>query len=145
MLYFGYKGHWNAPLSLIEALKVPEILKPYVTDVKVNLFGIAYLTREQVQLFRSDFRVVADYFVQMRENGDYKPGDDVVEHVESILHLLNVMDKDHRFETMLNDGKQEKEVKTMSESWQNNCQESGILIELQSFWEQNVDRGSAVE
>ena len=48
VLYFGYKGHWNAPLSLIEALEVPEILKPYVTDVKVNLFEIAWLTREQV-------------------------------------------------------------------------------------------------
>ena len=52
-----------------KTLDVPEILKPYVTDVKVNLFEIAYLTWEQVNLFRSDFREVARYFVQMREDG----------------------------------------------------------------------------
>ena len=42
VLYFGYKGHWNAPLSLLEALDVPEILKPYVTDVKVSGFVLAF-------------------------------------------------------------------------------------------------------
>ena len=32
VLYFGYQGHWNAPTSLIEAMEVPEVLKPYVTN-----------------------------------------------------------------------------------------------------------------
>ena len=89
--------------------------KPYVTDVKVNLFEIAYLTWEQVNLFRSDFREVARYFVQMREDGEYKPSDDELEHIESVLQLLNVMDKDHRFETEINDRKTGKEVRKMSE------------------------------
>ena len=71
VLYFGYKNRWNAPKTLIEALNVPEMFRPYVTDAKINLFEIAWLSREQVNLFQSDFRVVADYFVQMRENRDY--------------------------------------------------------------------------
>ena len=115
VLYFGYKGHWNAPLSIQETLDVPEILKPFVTDVKVNLFEIAYLTWEQVNLFRSDFREVARYFVQMREDGEYKPSDDELEHIESVLQLLNVMDKDHRFETEINDRRTGKEIRKMSE------------------------------
>ncbi len=35
VLYFEYKGHWNAPLSIQDALEVSDELKPYVTDVKV--------------------------------------------------------------------------------------------------------------
>jgi predicted HTH domain antitoxin len=84
-------------------------------DVKVNLFEIAYLTWEQVNLFRSDFREVARYFVQMREDGEYKPSDDELEHIESVLQLLNVMDKDHRFETEINDRRTGKEIRKMSE------------------------------
>jgi len=116
VLYFGYQGHWNAPLSILGSLEVPDILKPYVTDVKVNLYEIAYLTWEQVNLFRSDFREVARYFVQMRESGDYKPSDDELAHIESVLQLLNVMDKDHRFETVVNERLEgQKEVRKMSE------------------------------
>ena len=115
VLYFGYKGHWNAPLSIQETMDVPEILKPYVTDVKVNLFEIAYLTWEQVNLFRSDFREVARFFVQMQEDGDYKPSDDELKHVEAVLQLLNVMDDDHRFAMFLNEKEKAKGAKTMSE------------------------------
>ena len=66
-------------------------------------------------MFRSDFREVARYFVQMRENGEYKPSDDELEHIESVLQLLNVMDKDHRFETEINERITGKEVRKMSE------------------------------
>ena len=58
---------------------------------------------------------VARYFVQMREDGEYKPSDDELEHIESVLQLLNVMDKDHRFETEINDRITGKEVRKMSE------------------------------
>ena len=116
VLYFGYKNRWNAPKTLIEALQVPEMFRPFVTDAKINLFEIAWLTREQVNLFQSDFRVVADYFVQMRENRDYQASKDQLAHINEVLQLLNVMDQDHRFEKKQNetaDGR--KEAKTMSE------------------------------
>ncbi|HBA97934.1 MAG TPA: transposase, partial [Lachnospiraceae bacterium] len=63
-LYFGYKKHWDKPRTLYGCLDIPEELKPYVNDYKINLFEIAYLTEKQVSLFKSDFRIVADYFVQ---------------------------------------------------------------------------------
>ena len=82
----------------------------------VNLFEIAYLSWEQVNLFRSDFREVARYFVQMRENGEYCPSDDELAHIEPVLQLLNVMDQDHRFEQVINERNERgKEVRTMSE------------------------------
>ena len=51
----------------------------------------------------------------MRENGEYQPSNDELEHIQAVLQLLNIMDKDHRFETAVNAKNMEKEVRTMSE------------------------------
>ena len=127
ILYFGIKKRWTAPLSLKERLEIPEAFAPYVNDYKINLFEIAYLSREEVGLFRSDFRIVADYFVQMRENNDYKPTPDEVTHMQEILQLLNVMTGEHRFADECNN--QTKGVpKSMSDFWdrvENKAREEG--------------------
>lgn len=98
VLYYGYKEHWNQPTSLKARLDIPPEFDPFVNDYKINLFEIAYLTREQVQLFQSDFRIVADYFVQMRENGDYIPDAKQISHVQETMQLLSAMTQDNRFE-----------------------------------------------
>ncbi len=67
VLYFGYTKRWDKPLSLLEKLVIPERLQPYISDYKVNLFEVAYLSDEQVECFQSDFKVIADYFVQKRK------------------------------------------------------------------------------
>ena len=54
-------------------------------------FQIAYLTHEQVELFQSAFKVVADYFVQKQENGDYIPSSQDLTHVQETLQLLSIM------------------------------------------------------
>ena len=146
VLYFGYQGHWNAPTSLIEAMEVPEVLKPYVTDVKINLFEIAYLSRETVDKFESDFRVVADYFVQMRETGNYEASTQELDHIQAVLHLLNIMDQDHRFETALNAEQRERgeEAKTMSE-WLTRVisenEEKGVKQGIEQGVKQGVEQG----
>ena len=101
VLYFGYKKHWDKPQSLLEAGNVPDILRPYVSDIKINLYEIAYLEDEQLEYFHSDFRVVADYFSQMRKNNKYVPSSETINHVESVLQLMSVMTKDSRFEDVL--------------------------------------------
>ena len=79
--------------------------RPFVNDYKINLFEIVFLSREQVNLFQSDFRIVADYFVQKREKGDYIPEPQEFVHVQETLQLLSVMTGDHRFEDACKDGK----------------------------------------
>lgn len=103
VLYFGHKKHWNQAKSLLERVDVPEKFRPFVNDYKINLFEIAYLTREQVELFQSDFRIVADYFVQKREKNDYTPSAQTMKHIQETLQLLSVMTGDHRFEDVCND------------------------------------------
>lgn len=48
-------------------------------------------------MFQSDFRIVADYFVQMRTNQDYKPTKEEFCHVDEILKLMSVLTDDERF------------------------------------------------
>ena len=103
VLYFGYERPWNGPLSLKERMDIPEELEAYVNDYRINLFQIAYLTQEQVQSFQSDFRIVADYFVQKREKGDYVPSTQEITHVQETLQLLSVMTNDRRFEEIYNE------------------------------------------
>ena len=117
VLYFGYKKRWDKPIRLHEVMEIPDVLKPYVTDLKLNLFEIAYLTDEQLSYFHGDFKVVADYFTQMQRNGDYIPSHTQLQHVEAVLQLLAIMTGDKRFEEVLNESENAGEggVKNMCE------------------------------
>ena len=74
VLYFGTKNRWYAPKSLLESLDVfPPELKNKINDYKINVFEIAFLPRETIDKFKSDFWFVADYFWQIKNDSNYKP------------------------------------------------------------------------
>ena len=102
VLYFGYTRRWDKPVDLYDTVSVPEIIKPYLSNIKINVFEIAFLSREKLSHFHSDFRTVVDYFIQMRENGEYIPSPERLQHVEAVLQLLSIMTDDTRFEDVLN-------------------------------------------
>ena len=114
VLYFGYNSRWNQPKSLFELLEIDEMIKPYVNDFKMNLFEIAYLDREKIDMFESDFWILADYLYQMRVNKNYVAGDIVIEHVDELLMLMSAMTNDYRFEETINEVKGKEHV-TMCE------------------------------
>ena len=66
VLYMGYDRNWKYSNSLLDLLEVDDNLKPYVSDYKINVFEIAFLDREKIGLFKSDFHMLADYLYQMR-------------------------------------------------------------------------------
>ena len=57
--------------DIVNALiyKGEQVVKPFVSDYKINLFEIAYLSDEQLSYFKSDFWCVADYLIQMERTG----------------------------------------------------------------------------
>ena len=95
VLYFGM-DRWNKNRYLSEAVHVPEIWKPYFNDYQAHVFEIAYLTPEQVKMFKSDFGIVADYFVQKRMTGDYIGSSEDIKHIDEVMKLLAVF-ADKRF------------------------------------------------
>ena len=84
-----------------------------VNDYKINLYEIAYLSDEQVNRFKSDFRFVAEYFVQMRKYGKYRGSKDEMLHAKEVLELLGFLTDDDRFMLGVNEG---KEIRTMCEA-----------------------------
>ncbi len=115
VLYFGYEHLWNGPISLKDRLKIPEGLDDYVNDYKINLYQIAYLPDEQIKQFKSDFRVVAEFFSQKRKQVDYTPSNQQLRHVKEVLQLFSIMTDDDRFEDIYNEELEKGEggVKTM--------------------------------
>ena len=91
VLYMGYERNWKYSNSLLELLEVDEKLKPYVSDYKINVFEIAFLNREKIDLFKSDFRMLADYLYQMRTSKSYKGDESDIKHVDEILMLMSAM------------------------------------------------------
>ena len=91
VLYMGYDRNWKYSNSLLDLLEVDENLKPYVSDYKINVFEIAFLDREKIELFKSDFRMLADYLYQMRTNNSYKGDESNIKHVDEILMLMSAM------------------------------------------------------
>ncbi|MBQ7266024.1 MAG: Rpn family recombination-promoting nuclease/putative transposase [Firmicutes bacterium] len=88
---------WATNKTILECLDVDEGLKPFVSDYNINVIDVAYLSRETVNKFKSDFKIVADYFVQMRETGEYKPMTDEIKHIWELLLLMGNLADDDRF------------------------------------------------
>ena len=110
VLYLGYEKRWNYPKRLFDVLDIDKDIRPYVNDFKINLFEIAYLEREKIDLFKSDFRILADYLYQMRKNRDYIADETNIAHVEELLTLMSAMTGDNRFEETINDFKGKEKV-----------------------------------
>ena len=114
VLYLGYDKKWIYPKNLFGALDIDEGLKPYVNDYKINLFEIAYLDREIIDSFKSDFWILADYLYQMRVNKNYVADKKSIAHIEELLMLMSAMTGDKRFEEIIDEANT-KEVVNMCE------------------------------
>lgn len=136
VLYFGTDRPWREPLKLSDCLGVPEDLELYFSDYRINVFSIAFLTEETIRLFKSDFRIVADYFSQMRKNKKYVPSKKTMKHVDAVLKLMSVMTRDHRFEEAQKGG----EVCTMCEVM-DRVEQNGIRIGMRKGMRKGVRKG----
>lgn len=116
VLYFGIERRWKQYKSIKECVTVPDGLEEYVNDYKVHIIEVAWLTDEQLAMFKSDFGIVANFFVQKRKNKNYKPDDPrEIQHVDAVLKLLSVMTGDRNYELALSAINREREVENMCE------------------------------
>ena len=60
------------------------------------------MNKEQVQKFNSDFKVVADYFAQIYENGYYRGNPQELKHPEDTFTLMKYVTGVEKFEQFIN-------------------------------------------
>lgn len=97
------KKRWEKNKKLSDIMTIPEQMKPYFQDYGINVFDIAYLSKQQVSMFTSDFQIVADYFVKTLKEPkcrDFVSKD--IEHIDEVLKLMKVLTKDNRYEDIIN-------------------------------------------
>ena len=130
VLYLGYEKQWDKATTIYEVLgdRLDERLKRIVPDYPINLYEIAFLSREQVDRFHSDFWILADYLYQMRTTGEYVPTDYEIDHVREVLKMLEAVTEDKRFTEYVDEFEKSKEAVTM-------CK---VLDEVQAKGEQNA-------
>ena len=116
VLYFGTDHHWRGKKNIKGLMKIPEGLDEYINDYEMKVFEIAWLTEEEISRFHSDFKVVANFFVQKRKHKNYIPDDPTeIKHVDEVLKLLQVMTRDERYQTIekmgMEKGKEEEKIR----------------------------------
>ena len=129
VLYFGTDRHWNSRKKIKELMEIPRCLDTYVNDYQMHVFEVAWLTEEQISHFHSDFKVVANFFVQKRKNKDYIPDDPTeIRHVDEVLKLLQVMTGDKRYEEIFRKKKGVRSMCDVAERLEKMGIEKGIEI-----------------
>ena len=108
VLYFGTEGKWTAPKNLCGCFSVPDELKPFVSDYRINVFEIAWLEDATIEKFTSDFKIIAKYFQTKRLRKDYEGSKDEIKHVDALLKMMTALTGDNSFETVYNEIKVKK-------------------------------------
>ena len=88
VLYYGTEKRWDKARSLSESIEGFEKLKPFFQNYRMNLFEVAYLEPDVVEKFGSDFRVVADYFGELRRIGEYMQTAEGMDHGQAVRKFL---------------------------------------------------------
>ena len=111
VLHFGNR-RWEGDKELQEIIKKQSGEEEWFQNYKLNVVDIAYLTEKQIKMFRSDFGIIADYFVKRRKG--YKTIEDhqPIKHVDEVLKFMKIFAEDNRF-LKLNVKKDEKGEVTM--------------------------------
>ena len=96
VLYFGNK-RWNVSKELKDTFNKTCNIKDTSDNYKINVFEIAYLTEEQINMFQSDFGIIADYFVKRRKGYKRIKNHKPIKHVDEMLKFMQIFAEDNRF------------------------------------------------
>lgn len=103
VLYFGTEEKRAKAKHLYDCFEVPEKLKPFVNDYKINVFNIAFLSPKTIAMFKSDFKIIAEYFRAERLNQKYKGSKEKLKHANETLKMFSALTGDDSFEKVYNE------------------------------------------
>ncbi len=96
VIYFG-KDDWNYGTNLHSCLDISPELLPFVSDYKVNFYSLKDMTEEQIENFKSDFKVIAEFFHALSSGENYHPTNQKLDHPEEVIDMISTFSGDDRF------------------------------------------------
>ena len=101
VLYFGTERKWTKNLTLKDLFRVPPGLEPFVFDYGINVVNLAWLSDEQIKLFKSDFREIVVYLRCLRTGELYRGSRRKLRHAFETLDFFRIMScNEERFQAI---------------------------------------------
>lgn len=141
VLYFGDRP-WGKNRTIYDVVHVPEKLRPFVNDYKINLFEIANLPETAVDHFHSDFRAVVDYFISSRREQVYELKNSAdFTHVDELLTLMSALTQDSRFaEALEGEGGKPQNMSSLLDRVEERGRKDGLQEGLQKGRQEGSDQ-----
>lgn len=121
VLYFGITP-WNSHKELRDCFEVDidPRLEQFISNYKITVFEIAYLSDEDIDRFKGDFRIVAEFITQKRKLKDgliseITLSEQIIENAEELLDLISAITGTPEYKNYLVDPSTGKEIRTMCE------------------------------
>lgn len=98
VLYMGTEKHWTAPN---DCFKYDERLSKFISNYKINVVELAWLSDEQILKFKTEFRNFVELLRDTRlgRKPQYSPIQ--LKHVHELLQLMRVMSGNDEYEQLL--------------------------------------------
>lgn len=102
VLYMGTEKRWSAPKQLTDCFKYDERLGKFISNYKINVVELAWLSDEQILKFKTEFRNFVELLRDTRlgRKPQYSPIQ--LKHVHELLQLMRVMSGNDEYEQLLN-------------------------------------------
>ncbi|MDO4988864.1 MAG: Rpn family recombination-promoting nuclease/putative transposase [Synergistes sp.] len=88
VLNFSTRQRWKNK-NLVNRLKIPKDLRPFVSDYKINVIDLAWLNDEEISHFHGDMRFLVEYLSAARQDKDFNPSDETTEHFDELIQVFS--------------------------------------------------------
>lgn len=75
---------------------------PFVSDYSMNFYSIKDMSAEQIELFKSDFKAIAEFFYALNNRTVYHPTEQILDYPEEVIDMISIFSGDERFRNEYN-------------------------------------------
>ena len=122
---------WNKTKTIYDIMEIPDEFKPYVQDYKVEVFDIAFWEDDVIELFTSDFKLVAKFFKYKRLGKYDFLENEAIKHVQEFIDFLKVFTDDDRY----------NDIKQKILEMQKNGRSITLCTIAQTFEDRGIEKG----
>lgn len=101
VLYMGTEKHWTAPKQLTDCFKYDERLSKFISNYKINVVELAWLSDEQIMKFKTEFRNFVELLRDTRLDRKPQYSPIQLKHVHELLQLMRIMSGNDEYEQLL--------------------------------------------